>query len=455
MLVCRAWRDLIQSDPYCWTRISICSWKNAIACQHNLRDGLKRSASLPLHIVAHIGNADRGMSTVLVPHVGRIKTLRLSAIGDMEVGGTVASMMREMGTLILEELVIRTIEEDFSASSQALASLLEHIIAAAPNLRVLQFSPYSARMPMVKSGIPSLSSLTIALAGSQESIPPTGLLTFISQCPNLKSLIFSGYRMEQYQFPFEDESQASFREFDVDITLPLQFLQLTSLTVSCPTTGVSILRSINAPNLQSLILDGRDTQSLQEWDDWTSEQLHIALINLANRSPNLTNLEVIELPVSYDTWIWLFHGGHTGYYDGNESSAAPFQRLQSLTVDELSHISRISDYLGYEMEMEKVIKGMGDSIADANLSSLQRLHLRSVITISVDALVKFLRNRHELPQDRKTVPLELVIENCEELIVEHFEALRSLSGISFVFYESRRDGLYPRSWVRISHNSRS
>lgn len=457
MLVCRSWRDMIQSDPNCWTRISFCNWEyKTDAHQHQLCNALEKSGSLHLDIVVHVSEACQGLAMALMLHIGRIRTLHLSALNDFKIAGfltVIILAIKRMGKLKLEELIIRTIEEGREFSSRVLSYPLEQILFAAPALRVLQFPPYAGEMPILdglRSGIPSLSSLTLALAGTQETNPPTGLLTFISECPNLKSLTFTACEMEWGQFPFEDESQASFREFDVDIPLPLQFLQLTSLTVSCPTTGVLILLSINAPNLQSVTLDGRDTQPFTEWDNGASEQPDIALRTLSKRSPGLVSLEIIELPMSYHTWFWLFHGSHAGYGDPThsiEAPAAPFPKLRSLVVDELSYKGRMDRPL--EPGIEAIVKGMGDSIDDAELPSLERLHLRSVTTISGDALIKFVRRRNLYAQDNKALTLELMFEHCEAFTLEHISELFSLPRIALTCHRTRRDDLFPRSWVRL------
>ena len=434
-LVCKSWRDIVLDNPRCWRRITI-SNRDAYIMSEQISQAFRRSGLLQIDLAVHLPTflpetATRGyhdVAEVVATHFHRVRSFRLSAADQVYYAlflkSLVASLPSETRYLPLSELIIRLRSEQHRSSyhDPGYRSQVElgRLLALSTQLKTLQFPAYSMVIPDLQSTLPSIKSLTLAAAETSSPHMAPGIYSFIVRCPSLESFTYTTRHLEW-----------SSTVPDLPESTTFTFNSLTNIVVSCPTDASNVFLSgiVYTPALQFAILDGRTVLhgSTYSWNDYTSTSVERMLFFLGNHC-TLTSLEIIQLATSTNTWQWLFQGT-PGLVCNN---AVRFEGLESLTIDENGD--------NVEASEDGKTLGIGHTIEALNLTSLKRLHLRSVVTMDVDAFCRFVVGLGSRD-------FELILEDCYQLV----EAMSqiTLPGIAVTLIQDRRsDDSFRRCWVR-------
>jgi len=285
---------------------------------------------------------------------------------------------------VLEDLAIYMHEDsELDHLSQELwpASILNNA-AAFPSLKSLILPGYHTFLPMPSSEFSSLVNLSVDGTGLENSSPLYWLFHLLHKTPNLTSLQYKTPDQFSYAAGIADGctitsySPGKFANHPVSLPIPLPHLR--EADVSTPGSGMDLLRSIIAPELETVHFDGtREMGYLERSDDPTLPRIMQDTIReLADRSPRLRRLVLTEVPLHEDGFSWILTGGTSG--------VEPFPHLQEFTVRDPQSINgALARFAARNKDEGITLKKLGihranalsaETILSAARRAVERLH---------------------------------------------------------------------------------
>ena len=333
------------------------------------------SGDLPLDIQIKVSSdVEFGKQTakLLREHVARFKSLEIQVPSHETVETLVSLIGEHKSAPLLERLTIHAEQADSESQPDTFTSLPT---AFYPCPRLTHLTIRGAPLPV--SSAPhfrGLTSLTIDASDiSCHLVDVPRILNILKSTENLQHFSYLGSDLFNYH-----------RRIIRSFLMP----HLISLNVSAPGCGLDIFRRLHAPLLTSVRFNGWRSEGWSEvWMDTLREPTSNSLRLLAERSPNVTHLELRSLEL---------YNQPEDY--GRLLSDYAFPRLKVLR---LYAADIIDGYL---------------ALGAGRMKSLKRLELLACGGVSADGVLKFTKGRKQ--------DFELLIDACPGIELEDLTELK-------------------------------
>ncbi|KAF9547191.1 hypothetical protein CPC08DRAFT_769494 [Agrocybe pediades] len=296
--ICRFLRQIALTTPQLWTTLRITARSDA----QQVNFFLQKSTSLPVDVFLnlYLYNLDNRVADLLHAHLHRLQTFELRA-RDRDQAQKVLSMIgRDQPAPFLKRLSVRVTKPPRRQyDAQTGFSVIEPAFSAAPVLDTLMLP--LCHLPSDKNIIFSPSLTHLILDQPTYFFPSLNwewIFSAFKAIRNLQSFTFNG--------PTTDV-----RTSPGNILNSFHSQSLTSIDMTAPGYGLSIIRTLTAPLLKKVRIDALGQRALffnkNMTDRWTAENgLNAMILSiLSRRSPCLTHIELCGIDMGESGAVWL------------------------------------------------------------------------------------------------------------------------------------------------------
>ncbi|KIM37211.1 hypothetical protein M413DRAFT_448706 [Hebeloma cylindrosporum] len=379
----RSWFYVAGSTPQLWTKL-VLDRKSDFTKLDYAEFYLQKSASLPIDVLIMLPDdvdVDEigGVIALLRDQTSRFRSFELHVRIHEEVEAFISSIGGGRPAPLLETLVLKVQGYPKSGNVTEFLSLPAAFIPS-PRLSHIELPgcPMPATLPPC-AHFSTITSLTMDAMAFESGVGLGEIIEILESSSALQHFVFKA--LDDFSYDIAG---------GLDYTHVIFLPDLLTADVTAPGSGADLLRTINAPRLRDVRLDGfRKDNSKERWETSLTEPLSATVHRLSVRSPNLRRL-VLE---------------YTVFRSPLEDYALIFSRAGFPQLEEVLLIrTDIND-------KALLTAGRGPS-------SLKRLTLRNCKKVTIAGLLGFVRGRGS--------DFSLTLHGCRKVTQQDIIALSTI-----------------------------